>query len=241
MGGGTGPLWLCDFPGTTSTFASGSVPSEAVAECESAGLGTPASVQYAGYIAEPDPPPAPAPRLAVVIPAKADNRSGRRAELVLTLYGLLRCDWPIGSILRPADAAARLPTQSALRDFVANVGAAIQRIRGDARIVDQVIESQGNAWIAAAKEKNARGNGKWKNAEIHAERKIRHRSNAKRLRKRVAYRKAIGELALVLDGLLPRQELALDNFRTAIADSGLGADDIDSLVNRFRRITAPKL
>jgi hypothetical protein len=237
----TGPVWICEFQNSTSRYAVGSRPSEAVAECREAGLGTPSDVHYAGYIAEPEPAPAPAPRKSIPPPKPKPERSGRRVELVLTLYGLLRCDWPIGSILKPFDAAARLPSQSALRDFVANVGTAIQQIESDSRIVDEVIENQGNAWIEAAKEKNARRLGKWKAAEVHAERKIRYRQHAKRLRKRVAYHKAIGELASSIDGLLPRQETAAENFRAVLLDSGLGLDDVTSLVNRFRRITAPKL
>lgn len=233
------PIWICEFSGRPSTYVSGSRPSEAVAECREAGLGIPSSVHYAGYTAEPDPPPIrgrPAPP-----PPDAPEKSGRRAELALTLYGLLRCDWPIGSILKPFDAAARLPSQSALRDFVANVGTAIQQLTGDSRIVDEVIENQGNAWIEAAKEKNAKDSGRWKAAEIHSERKIRFRQNAKRLRKRVAYQKSIGELASAIDGLLPRQETAAENFREHLLKSGLSSDDVSSIVGRYRRITTPKL
>ena len=241
MTDGNGPTWICEFPGNPSAYASGSTPEAAVAECESAGLGTPSAIHYAGYVASPALESAllpPATRHAIPKPSK---RSGRRAELVLTIYGLLRADFPIGSILKPAEAAARLPSASALRDFLANVGVAIQRLTVDPRIVDRVIENQGKAWIAAAKEKNARRLGKWKAAEIYAERKIRYRQHAKRLRKRVGYHKAIGELASSIDGLLPRHELAEDNFRAILLDAGLGSDDVHSLVNRYRRINAPKM
>lgn len=237
---GRGPVWICELAGRPSAYASGALPEDAVAECESAGLGTPTAVHYAGYTAEPDHEAPQAPQAPPAIP-KPTKRSGRRAELVLTLYGLLRCDFPIGSILRPAEAAARLPSASALRDFLANVGAAIQRLNSDPRIVDRVIEAQGKAWISSANEKNARRLGKWKAAEVHAERKIRYRQHAKRLRKRVEYHKAIGELASSIDGLLPRHELAEANFRAVLADSGLGLDDIESLVRRYRRINAPKM
>jgi hypothetical protein len=170
-----------------------------------------------------------------------EKKSTRRAELVLMLYGLLRVDFPIGSILKPEDAAGRLPSPSALRDFLANVGIAIEHLSSDPRLVDRVIENQGKAWIAAARETNARRLGKWKAAEVYAERKIRYRQHAKRLRKRVGYRKAIEELAASIDGLLPRNELAEENFREALSDTGLSEDDIHSLVNRYRRITAPKM
>ena len=203
MTGDKGPTWICTFPNRPSTYAPGSSPSDAVAVCESAGLGTPSAVNYAGYSAEPDPPPdGGSSKIADVIPL-SPPKSTRRAELVLTLYGLLRCDFPIGSILRPEDAANRLPSASALRDFLANVGSAIVRLRSDPRIVDQVIESQGKARIASAQETNFRHAGKWKAAEVYAERKFRYRQHAKRLRKRVGYRKAIAELAHAIDGILP--------------------------------------
>ena len=241
MTGGNGPTWICDFPGHASAYAAGHRPADAAAECKSAGLGTPSAIRYAGYIASPDPvPAAPPPPDPDAIP-KPSKRSGRRAELVLTIYGLLRADFPIGSILKPAEAAARLPSASALRDFLANVGTAIQHLNEDAKIIDRVIENQAKAWIAAAKEKNARRIGKWKAAEVYAERKIRYRQHAKRLRKRVGYHKAIAELAASIDGLLPRHELAAENFRAVLADSGLGMDDVESLVNRYRRINTPKL
>ena len=241
MTGKAGPIWLCEFTGKPSIYAYAPSASVASAECRESGLGTPTATHYAGYVAEPGPIATPPTRHAIPLPSKPSGRSARRAELVLTLYGLLRCDWPIGSILRPDAAAARLPSQSALRDFLANVGLAIERISGDSRIVDETINSQGNAWIEAANEKNAKRSGKWRLAEVHAEMKIRHRMNAKRLRKRVGYRKAIAELAFSIDGLLPCQDRAAENFRTILADSGLGSVDVDSLVNRFRRITAPKL
>jgi len=235
------PVWICEFRGRPSTYAAGSRPSEAVAECQNLGLGTPTAVHFAGYHAEPEPSPAPGARRPAIPPPNKPEKSGRRAELVLTLYGLLRCDWPIGSILKPSDAAARLPSQSALRDFVANVGLAIQQIEADSGILDDVIENQGKAWIAAAHEKNARRLGKWKSAEVHAERKIRYRNHARRLRKRVAYQKAIGELTSAIDGLLPRQEAAADNFRNQMIESGLGAEDVSSILGRYRRISTPKL
>jgi hypothetical protein len=238
---GNGPTWICDFPGHTSAYASGHRPADAAAECESAGLGTPAAIRYAGYIADPEPEPAlVTPPIVQAIPTPP-KRSSRRAELVLMIYGLLRADFPIGSILKPAEAAARLPSSSALRDFLANVGTAIQRLTSDPRIVDRVIENQGKAWIASAMETNARRIGKWKAAEVYTERKIRYRQHAKRLRKRVGYHQAIAELAASIDGLLPRHELAAENFRAILAESGLGADDIESLISRYRRINSPKL
>ena len=241
MTGGNGPTWICEFPGNPSAYASGSTPEAAVAECESAGLGTPSAIHYAGYVASPEAKTAPVTTSIPYTTPKPSKRSGRRAELVLTIYGLLRADFPIGSILKPAEAAARLPSASALRDFLANVGIAIQRLTVDPRIVDRVIENQSKAWIAAAREKNARRLGKWQAAEIYTERKIRYRQHAKRLRKRVGYHKAIGELASSIDGLLPRQELAAESFRTILVESGLGEADVQSLVNRYRRINAPKI
>jgi len=236
-----GPTWICIFSDDRSTYVNGPRPADAVAECRSAGLGIPDAVHYAGYSADPGvqaPHEAPSRPIATREP---DKRSNRRAELVLMLYGLLRVDFPIGSILKPAEAGARLPSPSSLRDFLANVGIAIERLSVDPRIVDRVIENQGKAWIAAARETNARRLGKWKSAEVYAERKIRYRQHAKRLRKRVGYQKAIGELASSIDGLLPRHELAEANFREALSDTGLSEDDIHSLVNRYRRINAPKL
>lgn len=241
MTGEKGPTWICTFPDRPSTYASGPRPSDAVAVCESAGLGTPSAVNYAGYNADPDPPAQlDGSTIADLIPL-SPPKSTRRAELVLTLYGLLRCDFPIGSILRPEDAANRLPSASVLRDFLANVGTAIERLRNDPRNVYQVIESQGKAWIASAQETNSRRAGKWKAAEVYAERKIRYRQHAKRLRKRVGYRKAIAELAHAIDGILPEQESTAENFRSILAKSGIGPDDVESLVSRYRRITAPKL
>jgi len=236
-----GPTWICIFSDHRSTYVNGPRPADAVAECKASGLGIPDVVHYAGYSAEPDVQAPTRTHLPAITPEKPDKRSGRRAELVLTIYGLLRADFPIGSILKPDEAAARLPSASALRDFLANVGLAIERLSVDPRIVDRVIENQSKAWIAAARETNAARTGKWKSAEVWKERKIRYRQHAKRLRKRVGYRKAIGELAFAIDGLLPQNEIAEENFRAALVDTGLSADDIRSLVNRYRRINAPKL
>lgn len=237
----TGPTWLCEFNGHAAQYAGGGSPAGAAAECEAAGLGTPTAVTYAGYVAAPVPQEAPHAPPMPHAPIKPDKRSARRAEIVLTLYGLLRCDFPIGSILKPAEAAARLPSASALRDFLANVGAAIEKLTADPRIIDRVIEAQSKAWISAANETNARHLGKWQAAEVCAERKIRYRTHAKRLRKRVGYQGAIAELAASIDGALPRDELAAENFRTILVESGIGVDDVESLVRRYRRITAPKI
>jgi hypothetical protein len=236
-----GPTWIAIFENRASTYVTGSRPADVVAECKSAGLGTPSAIHYAGYSAEPELGTSDLGARPRFPPPKADKRSSRRAELVLMLYGLLRIDFPIGSILKPADAAGRLPSASSLRDFLANVGSAISRLSEDPRIIDRVVENQGKAWISAAKETNARRRGKWKAAEIHAERKIRYRQHAKRLRKRVGYQKAIGELASSIDGLLPRHELAEENFRRILDESGLSEDDIQSLISRYRRINAPKM
>jgi len=236
----TGPTWICNFSGRPSSYQTGPRPIDAIRKCQSAGLGTPETVHYAGYAAEPvhrTPRTSKAPPTA----STPGKRSGRRAELVLMLYGLLRCDFPIGSILKPTEAAARLPSASSLRDFLANVGLAIERLSSDPRIVDRVIENQGKAWIAAANQKNATRLGDWQKADIYEERKIRYRQHAKRLRKRVEYHKAIGELASSIDGLLPRQERAEDNFRDLLLESGLGMDDIRSLIMRYRRVNAPKM
>ena len=240
MTAGRGPTWICIFEEHPSTYVNGPRPADAVAECKSAGLGIPTAVHYAGYTAEPDVQAPEAGPLRHAIP-RPEKPSNRRAELVLTLYGLLRCDFPIGSILKPAEAAARLPSASALRDFLANVGLALERLSADPRAVDRVIENQSKAWIAAAKEKNAIRLGKWKEAEVYAERKIRYRQHAKRLRKRVGYREAIGELASSIDGLRPCQERAEENFRDVLLESGLGIDDVHSLIMRYRRVNAPKM
>jgi hypothetical protein len=237
-------LWLCSFENAPSTYASGSREVDAVAQCLEAGLGQPTALSYAGYAAEPGQPlelPLGPPPPDFQPTPRPEPKSTRRAELILTLYTALRCDFPIRSILTPSDAASRLPSASALRDFLANVGAAIERLRRDPELINRAIAAQAAAWIAGANEKNHRDRGKWKAAEVEAERKLRHRQNARRLRKRKDYRLAISELALVLDGFFPGADSAAESFKVQLIAEGFALDDAESLANRFRRISSPKI
>lgn len=229
------PLWLCSFREQPSTYVAAPRPRGAEVQCRDAGLGTPTSVQYAGYTAAPGSEAEQQPK-----PPKRQI-SSRRAELALTLYALLRVDWPIGSILAPAKAAARLPSQSALRDFLADTGTAIARLEADTDALDAVVIAQGKTWFHANREKNSRLAGDWKEAERHQERKELYRSSARRLRKRRAYQLAIGELMASLEGILPSSLTVSETFAAFLLASGMAADDVQSLTRRLRRISVPRL
>ena len=229
------PVWLCHIRGDGTRFVAAARPGGAEAECRSAGLGTPSALHYAGYSAAPAGEPA-------YSPAKPRRRiSSRRAEMALTIYGLLRVDWPIGSILNPAKAAARLPSQSALRDFLADVGMAIERIKTDHRILDRVIQAQGLTWYHANREKNSRLVGDWTAADRHQQKKELNRETANRLRKRRAYQLAIGELMASLDGALPKCVSAAESFSAFLIEHGMAPDDVQSITRRLRRVAVPNL
>ena len=228
------PVWLCTFPGRPSTYVESSRPREAEIACRTEGLGTPSSITYAGYTAAPttEEPRPSRPRRQL---------SSRRAELALTIYSVLRVDWPIGSILAPAKAAARFPSQSALKDFLADVGRAIERLEADHSIVDSVIRAEGLGWYYANRAKNARLQNDWTKADRAQEKKELYKARARRLRKRRAYQVAIGELMASLDGLLPSAATAAESFAAYLIAGGMAPDDVESLVRRLRRIAVPRL
>lgn len=235
---GNTPVWLCSFSGKPALYVSDPRPGGAEAQCKAEGLGTPASIIYAGYTAVPTPEPKPtAPPAATA----ARPLSSRRAELALTIYALLRIDWPIGSILAPAKAAARFPSQSALKDFLADVGVAISRLQADPATLHRVVNAQGMAWYHANREKNKSRAGLYAGAESHKHKKERYRAQARRLRKRRAYQMAIGELTASLDGLLPSAAAATVAFTEYLIAGGMAADDVDNLTRRLRRVAVPRL
>ena len=230
------PVWLCSFQGKPATYVASPRPAGAEAQCRAEGLGTPAAVQYAGYSA------APAPEIEQHKPKKVRRQiSSRKAEMALTVYALLRVDWPIGSILAPAKAAARFPSQSALKDFLADTGTAIARIEADQDALDAVVIAQGKSWFHANREKNARHAGNWKEADRHKDRKELYRESARRLRKRRAYQLAIGELMASLEGILPQCAAASDTFAAFLIAGGMAPDDVDSLTRRLSRVAVPRL
>jgi hypothetical protein len=197
-------------------------------------------VVHAGYTAYPGKPhlvrkplqPQPA----------TPTRVGRRAEAALAVYGLLRVDWPLGSILHQAAAEDRhQASQATLRDFLADVGAAIAGLETPVHLLDLVVADQAKAWWYAAREHQARRLGEGKRAELLAEQKLFHRSRARRLRKRKAYGQATAELDGALAGRLEKHEGVADAFERQLTDQGLGADDVATLVARARRITIPRL
>lgn len=244
MTGPDGPVWICSIPGGRSVFAEGARPADAAAAVVREGLPKPSAVELAGYSAGGQETRARAEgeRAKDDAPAgKPSPRALRRTEIVLQVYALLRCDFPINSILRPHDAALRLPSTNVLRDFMADVGQAIAALTEPTRTLDDVIVSQCRAWLAGAREKNLRGRGRDRDAEVERERVKRHRENAARLRKRVGYRRAAAELSITLDGLLPSADRSAEGFRKSLISAGLGTDEANEITTRLRRVKAPRL
>jgi hypothetical protein len=236
---GGSPLWIAEWRsgGPSSVFVEASTAGTATDLIQGTGLPRPDRLTFAGYAAVPESPDRPAlPKT----PPKQDLRIGRRVETALSIYSLLRVDWPIGSILQDPEAARRIPDR-ALRDFIAAVGSAIERVEVDTRILLEVVDAQGKAWWFASQEMNARRSRNLRLAEWAGERRTLYRDRARRLRKRRGFDIAVGELAALLEGTLPSSEEAAERFRGILITGGLSADDADSMVRRFRRVTVPRL
>jgi hypothetical protein len=193
-------------------------------------------VEYAGYAADP------LAYLGGRRPADTDASIGRRAEAALTLYAILRLDWPIGSILDIREAAERWrPTSATLRDFIANVGAAIARLEADTRVLVDAVEASGLATWYRSTEINARRRRNGRLEAYARERREMYRDRARRLRRRVEYTAAVGELDAALEGRLEHDQVAAEAFRRRLVDQGMPADDAESFARRFSRVGIPRL
>lgn len=235
------PVWLARWSvdsGRPPTYVSTGSAGEAIKALAAAGLPRPARLEYAGYAADPtgylagQRPPAPDSEPAI----------GGRVEAALTLYGILRIDWPIGSILSVREAAERWrPTSAVLWDFIANMGAAIERLAVDSRVLGDVVEASGRATWFRTTEIRARRRQNDKLEAYARERREMYRDRARRLRRRVEYAAAIGELAAALDGKLERDIAAADACRRTLVAAGMSPDDAESFARRSVRIGVPRV
>lgn len=227
------PVWLCRWcrpRGYETHYIPARTGRTAATLAELAGLGRPDGVQYAGFSAEP-------------VTWRPKNRehlspSTRRAERAVLLYAMLRSSFPVRSILADPEASTPEPV---LRDFVANVGAAIARLGAGAEVVDQVAAAQARAWYASAAAANARRAGLRLEAEAALERANLYRGRARRLRKRKAYALAIGNLEALLAGTTERDDQVAERFRAHLVALGYPPLDADDLASRFRRVGVPRL
>jgi hypothetical protein len=191
-------------------------------------FGRPLSITYAGFQAEPHELDRPK-NFSSRIPAS------RRAEAALTLYSIIRTDWPIPSLLRESKRLS----SGLLRDFVADVGRAIAQVP-EAEIVADVAEAQGLAWAWSARGLNARRQGRQLEADLAFEKRDDYRARARRLRKRKAYSLAVGELELRLNGVAEGFELVGLNFIERLVRLGYSVEEASDLARRFQRIGIPR-
>jgi hypothetical protein len=230
------PVWLCRWKRRRREVRYIPAKSSATARdlCELAGLGSPDSITYAGYCAEPD-------ELRRPKNYRRKIASSRRAEQALGLYALLRVDWPIGSILADRELGNRYASTPALRDFVANVGATLERVNSAGRVVCAVVEAQGRAWWYAAQAKNARRAGDHNLARRWSDRAEDCRHRARRLRKRRAYQLAVGALESELTGETPVADLVADRFVDHLVEHGFSPSDAVAIAELGRRVWVPRL
>lgn len=233
------PVYLALWPGRPGAYFRARTPAGAAGQAVGAGLGEPPVIHYAGYAAYPELPT----RKRRSAPGQAAPiRVGRRAEAALTVYGLLRVDWPLGSILgRAAAEHQHQASPAALRDFLADMGAAIESLTTPRHLLDAAVHHDARAWWYKAKERQARRLGEGLRADQLADRRRAHFERARSLRRRKQYGQATAELDGALAGNLEAHQGVAEAFAAQLVGQGLGADDVASLVKRARRITIPRL
>lgn len=255
------PVWLCRWKGARARHIPARSAGSAKDLCVLAGLGRPDVISYAGYSAESQ---------SVVRPkgltsAALATGTSRRAEAALTIYAVLRIDWPIGSILAGFDAESRWQASNGvLRDFIANVGVAIAGLnRTEREVLEQVVTAQALYWWHSAQESNAhrivrtcsikdsfiyqeeslrdlkREAGL--TAEHHRKRRDLYHHQARLLRKRRSYAMAVGQLSAALDGRLPKNDEAAGQLTEILVEHGFEEAEAQVLVARYRRVTVPRL
>ena len=201
--------------------------------CERHGLGEPLDVRYAGFNAYPDD---------VGGDRRKRGASARRVPvtLALHLYAMLRVDWPIGSLLSNR-AARQVYTDKALRDFIANVGAAIERLpRQKRRAVEQQVEAEARAWANGALERNAHTAGACRTEATHRRRRENATHRARRLAKRVDFARGVDLLEAALCGALPDQVEAVDNLAEILTHEGVPQEEAAELAERWRGVMVPR-
>lgn len=228
------PVWFVRFPPAEGRRRPGRfVPARdagsAARVCRETGLGRPSSVSYAGFRAEPfelDRPKGYSSKVP----------SSRRAEAALTLYSMLRTDWPIPSLLRETKRLSA----GLLRDFVADVGRAIAK-SPDSGVVAEVADAQGLAWFWSARALNAKRRDRPLEVTTAIEKRDLYRGRARRLRKRKAYSLAVGEIENTLNGVGDGLELVGLKFVDQLLEFGLSAEEASELARRFQRVGIPRL
>lgn len=154
----------------------------------------------------------------------------------MTLYSMLRTDWPIPSLLRETKRLSA----GLLRDFVADVGRAIAK-SPDSGVVAEVADAQGLAWFWSARALNAKRRDRPLEVTTAIEKRDLYRGRARRLRKRKAYSLAVGEIENTLNGVGDGLELVGLKFVDQLLEFGLSAEEASELARRFQRVGIPRL
>lgn len=233
----SGTAWLCLWRRRPPLYAVAQTAEGAAGQLVGQGLPRPAAVIRAGFTAYPNL--APAPQKPGPKPSTPSAATRVRVEGAIHVYSALRAGWPLPSLLRRPDPQRATPF--VLLQFVADVGAAIERLTTAPVLLRQVVLDQSAGCRYRAAELQARRLGEWHRADLLEERKILHFTRAHRLRRRKEYGEAAAELEGALAGGQAYQALAADSFRAVLLAAGLPEGEVDALVAKCRRISRPRL
>lgn len=198
----------------------------------------PTSVRIVGYRACPehDAESKPPSRMPV-----SDIRTRNLGHAALRLYMILSADFPALSILCGQEARYR-HSIARMRDFLANMGAAIQHLPGKQRdVVAQRTKTVLEGWRYAAAEINAKRAGDLEHATEYGEIKEGCQEISDRLRRRQAHREAMRTLNMALDGCLPESQRVIENWIDALVAVGMPDHEARALASQSRRIGIPRL
>ena len=230
-------LWAAEVPGVGYYECQAHSYREAVEWIRALHGQPPTSLRIVGYRAYPERDAEPKPLRMPVSEIKTRNMG----HAALRLYMILSADFPALSILCGQEARYR-HSIARMRDFLANMGAAIQHLPGKQRdVVAQRTKTVLEGWRYAAAEINARRAGDFEHATEYGECKDGCQEISDRLRRRQAHREAMKTLNMALDGCLPESQRVIENWIDALVAVGMPDHEARALASQSRRIGIPRL